>query len=405
VVEQEAQSLTHPDPKRARVFVLLGALYCFHLASEGILITFWPYHLGALGLDEGDLGVIFSVRTLIGVVAQPALASLSDRLGKPRRFLAWAVGLAFVVMLGAPFAVGFASMAALFWVQAVPRNAIGPLIDAVSLQSAGAGGYARVRLWGSVGYGAAVAGFGWLTLGWTYPSAGAFALPMYLCLAAVAVLSGVLLPRDEGVVEPRRAGQASEGAWALLKTPGLAAFLAGNALHWATLMCFNVYQSLHAKALGLDSWVAGMCVTVGVLAEIAAFAWLGARVAAQPPKWLWWSMPPTALRWVGMALTADAYSLVAWQVVHFASFGVWWTAALAQLVRFAPEGRRATLQGVFAASVLGVGGSAGVWVGGQLVKHADTHALLWAMVGMETLAMLVLAVSWRRWVDPRPVSI
>ena len=103
------------------------------------------------------------------------------------------------------------------------------------------------------------------------------------------------------------------------------------------------------------------------------------------------------MRWVATALAQDAWLLIAIQLGHAASFGVWYAANMMILGRFAPPSQRAALHGLFAALVFGVGGSVGAWAGGLLTQHAGTDTAFLAAAALDFVALLGLLGSLSLW--------
>jgi PPP family 3-phenylpropionic acid transporter len=302
--------------------------------------------------------------------------------------------LAFASVLFAPWVSGFAGMALILWIQASPRSIVIPLIDTTSIREVGTSGYGRLRLWGSLGYGVVVALFGFLAQRSSYEVAGKMAVPSYLLMLGLATVAVMALPKDDApsATRPQMRQMAR-----LAANPVLLFFLGVHALHFASIMFYNIFLSVHLRGLGHDPSIPGFAVMVAIVGEVLALFVFGSR--ATGPQMKAWSlvvMPLTALRWVAMAIFTDAWILVAIQVTHFFSYGVWLLGSLEMLGRFGPAEQRAALQGIFAAAVFGAGGVLGTWTGGVIVDVSGTQLAFVAAAGLEVVGAIGLWFFWRR---------
>lgn len=370
----------------------LAGLYMSYYAAEGVLSTYWPYWMGSLGMTPDEIGLVFGVRVAVGIVAQLLLTALSDWSGRPRRALKWVVGASFLALAWAPWAANFAGVALLLWVQTVPRSAIVPLTDAATLDTVGADRYGRLRLWGSVGYGASVAGFGVAFQALSYAEVGRLAVPAVLTALGLAALVSLLIP--EGAPPSQRPSLMD--VWRAARRPALLVFLCIHALHWATLGFNNIFLSVHVEALSLGPHISGLCVAAAILAEVVALYALGGAVTGASGRWWALAVPlVSAGRWAATAWSVEAGWLIAAQVAHMMSFGVWFMGLMAVVGRLAPPGQRAATQGVMMAVVFGLGGVLGSWLGGVAVSRFDTQtAYLWA-AAVEGLSLVGMALWWR----------
>jgi PPP family 3-phenylpropionic acid transporter len=376
----------------------LAALYLCFYAGAALLITFWPHYMTSIGLDYADIGLVFGVGTLMGIVAQPSLTVLSDYLGMPVRLLQILATAAVAFLFGVPFVAGFFGLATLMWFSAVPRSAIVPLLDATAVRSLGAERFGALRVWGSVGYGVAAATFGLLARNLSYETAGLYSVWTYLVLACVLVALTLTLPKDAPSGE-RPGARAFIG---LATNPRLLFFLGVQALHWAGMMYFNVYLSLHTRAMELPLVVPSVAIFVSIAAEILAFWVARPFVTGRRAPWaLVVVMAVTVLRWLIMAVAEDAWLIIAVQALHFFSFGVWYAACIVALTEYAPAAQRGAIQGLFAATVFGVGGGLGSVLGGEIAQAGGSGSGFAAAAGLDGLALLAclfvaLRGRWRR---------
>ena len=124
---------------------------------------------------------------------------------------------------------------------------------------------------------------------------------------------------------------------------------------------------LTTSSLGMSLLVPSVAILVSIAAEIGAFWVARPLVTGSRARWaLVAVMAVSALRWFVMSSAVDAWALIAIQVLHFFSFGVWYAASIVVLSDYAPPAQRGAIQGLFAAMVFGIGGSAGSMLGGEI---------------------------------------
>lgn len=355
---------------------LLSAFYGVVLASLGALVPFWGPRLEAHGLSGRELGLVMAMLPLGRLVSSPLWGVLADRYRMAGLLLR--VGCAVALVGAVVFYVAeslFGALLAMF-LFSFGRTAIGPLLDATVLASLGErgrdrGDYGRVRLWGSVGFMAAVVVAGWL-------DDRALFDPMLLgvgLLGLTLAMSWSFPRRGEGgpaPILPALREMASE--------PFLVPFLAIAALHALTLSVYDTFFSVHVHALGLPAMVTSGAVALGVAAEIGvmrAGAWLLGRFG--PARLLTLATLVSAPRWVATAFVRDPALLVALQALHGVSFGVFWIAGVQVMATKAPKVLAASAQSLFTAASYGLGALAGALLAGEIRGRFGTTEMFLAM--------------------------
>lgn len=380
-------------------------IYFTYLGSVGLMTTWFPLHFDALGFTAFQIGLLFGVRTALSIFGQPWVTAMADRTGRPLAWLKLSLFGALCVAAGLPWATTFLVVALLLWVQTPLQASTLPLIDARLLTAGGQETWGRVRLWGSLGYGLAVALFGgWMMLaGAGSELVGERAVQAYLVLALAGVLASLPL-RDapvEGAVGPPR----SLGI--LLRLPGLPRFFAAHALHWGAVMVFNVFIALHAAELGYGVWVPGVAVGVAIAGEVVAFRFATRLVTpGSAAGWMPVVMAMSAVRWLVIAWSPGEAWFIGVQVLHFLTFGVWFTAAMVLLGQRVEAHERASLQGLFMAATFGVGGVVGTVAGGAVADSGAGVASAFVLAAaLEGSALLLLAPDLvSRWLRGRKVG-
>src|SRR5512137_388708 len=133
----------------------LRLFYFAYYGSVGAYLPYFAPYLRGLGFSGEQIGTVQMVGPLVAAPAALAWAAAADRMRDPARALrlATALGLAAIVLL--PFATTPLAVGAVLLLYALGERAVIPLADSVTVEwsrhSPGQS-YARIRLFGSVGY-------------------------------------------------------------------------------------------------------------------------------------------------------------------------------------------------------------------------------------------------------------
>ncbi len=370
-----------------RMAVLYGAMF----ALAGTQLPYFPVWLGAKGLDSNEIGLVLAAAMVVRPVIVPVATRMADRFGWSKGPLVAAAWVACATFVFVAFGDGFAAILVAYAISALPQALMLPLADAYALRglAARAGGYGRVRLWGSVTFIAANLGGGFLLerLG-----AGQMIWPMVALFAATALSASLLLPL------PARRPETSEpqgAATSLWRSRSFIAVVVAASLIQASHAVYYGFSSLQWAAKGLQGPTIGALWAIGVAAEIALFAVSG-RVMAwlRPLDLIGLGALGAIVRWAAMAFDPPALMLPLLQCLHALSFGATHLGAMHALASLGADRQGATAQGdysVVVAIVLAVEMS----LAGVLVEAVGTYAYLAMAVSAAIAGAIVLGA--RRW--------
>jgi len=119
------------------------------------------------------------------------------------------------------------------------------------------------------------------------------------------------------------------------------------------------------RDLGLPSSITGLGMALGVACEVVAllvFPWLERRFSLRALFAV--AFAGTALRWALLSRAESAAAVVALQLFHALTFGLWWGCAIGGMSRTVPPRLRATGQALFSAVVFGAGQATGYVLSG-----------------------------------------
>ncbi|MFS8069947.1 MAG: MFS transporter [Byssovorax sp.] len=368
--------------------------YVAYFVALGIYLPFFPRWLEARGVHGAAMGMVSASLPAMGLVGPPLFGILSDRLGLRGTLLRVACVGAFTCMgaLGVTFAsghpLGFAGIFAAVLAFSFFRSPMISLADVITLEIAGAGGgYARTRLWGSLGFlVAAVAAGRFLD-----PTAPA-ALPLAISAALfVALVTAWTLP----VRSVAPALPALGRAGALLARADLRLFFGASFLGQLAHSSYDLCFTLHLRDLGASNALVGVSWALGVLSEVAlmAFAtWVFRRFT--PPWLLVIAFGGAAVRWTLIASVSSIPALLALQPLHGLSFALMWLASLAYVKESAPRDALATAQGLFSAAVA-AGSVLGMPLWGALYRRSG-GSVTFGVAAFASAAAAGVALVWAR---------
>ncbi len=240
----------------------LSAVYAALFVAPGFYLPFFPVFLASLGFSPEAIGIAIGIPMGMRLLANPVAGVLSDRWGRPRRFLA---------VLGAGAASAFALMAVLpgtgavlllvavatlFWGPAFP------LTDAFGVRLARERDvdYGRARLWGSVSFIAANVALG-VALEVLPPAAIVWLIAASLVLFALSVQ---MLPRLKSPVAAVAAAPPKVSRRVVLAVFAAACVQSSHAALYA-------FGSVHWQASGISPSFIGFLWGAGVAAEVVVF--------------------------------------------------------------------------------------------------------------------------------------
>lgn len=372
----------------------LGAGYFALFVFTGLMGPYLGLWLDGLGHDATTIGLLLALLAATKVGASSLWAWLGDHTGRRAALVKSAAALAAVASVGFLVAREVWAVALVLFVCASFWNALAPQLEVLTLHGVGSSRYSRVRVWGSVGFIAAVVGGGVL-----FERAGLVAFPwaVIASLAALA-LAALAIPEEQD----RTAGSASAGPggsrlFDALRAPGVVPLFGAFILMQVGFGAYYGFFSLYLVGLGHSGTAIGALWALGVVAEIAAFALMPALTArASLTALLGASCALTALRWLMLAgLAGNMGWLVVAQLMHAASFGVYHSVAV-QLVARAFPGRLAGRgQALHSSLAYGVGGAMGAALAGVLWDSIGPQAAYLGAAGASTAAWLSLAAAPR----------
>ena len=369
----------------------LSGFYLFYYATLGAFIPYWSLYLEDLGYVPAAIGQLMALMMMTRIVAPNVWAWIADHTGRRMRIVQLGSLAAALAFIGVFFAQHFWWLAlvvvsfSFFW------NASLPQVEVTTFNHLGsqAHRYGGIRLWGSIGFIASVAGLGPLL-----DHFGTGLLPPVLMVLFSAIwLSSLWVP--ERSISPVALGHAPLRE--VLSQRRVVALLAVCFLMQASHGPYYTFYSIYLQDHGYTRSAIGQLWALGVIAEIAVFLVMPRLV----PRFglralLLSSLSLAVLRWLLIAYFVDrAWMLIIAQLLHAATFGVYHGAAIQLIHRYFRGRHQGRGQALYSSLSFGAGGAVGAlysgytWaVGGGVISFGaaavvSAAALLFAWRGLK----------------------
>ena len=369
----------------------LSGFYFFYFALLGALVPYWGLFLRGRGFDAVAIGELMAILMATKVVAPNIWGWLGDHLGHRMRIVRLASLLSLLVFCGMFWAQSFWAIALVVALYSFFWNASLPQFEVVTFSYLKelAPRYARIRVWGSIGFIVTV-----IVLGWLVEWRGAEILLPSVLFIFVAIWLSALLVRDP---DPEPHPQHQQSLAQILKKPAIIGFFVSVFLMQASHGPYYAFYSIFMTDHGYTETLIGQLWALGVLAEVGLFVvmhHLLERFGAR--RVLVFSMLAAALRWLLIGGFADSLaSLVIAQLLHAATFGTFHAAGI-HLVQHYFRGRhKGRGQALYSSVSFGAGGAVGSLSSGYAWEGLGP-AMTFGTASM--LAVLGAFVAWR-WVD------
>lgn len=372
----------------------LSSFYLFFFASIGAFVPYWTLYLKSLGFNPAEIGELMAITLATKVIAPNVWGWLADHSG--RRMLIVRIGTfcAMGAFIGAFIGQSYGWMALVMCVFSFFWNAALPQFEATTMSHLGARshGYSAIRLWGSIGFIAAVMGLGSALDHYDTALLPQVLLPMLLAI----FLASLWVPEERGQPAATHHHGSIVG---VLRQQSVIALLGVCFLMQLSHGPYYTFFTIYLEEHGYHRGVIGQLWALGVFAEILVFlvmARLIPRFGAQ--SLMVWSLALASLRWVLIALFPDQLTIIlVAQVLHAATFGVCHAVAIHLIHRLFVGRFQGRGQALYSSLSFGAGGAVGSFASGYVWSHSGPTVMYLAAAGVSTLACVI---AWRYLKEP-----
>jgi len=168
------------------IYLNLSAFYFFYFAYLGAFAPFFALYLTSVGMSAVEIGMLMALPQLTRILAPHLWGWLADRSGRRMHIVRASGAVGTVVFMGVFAGESFALLCTVLFAMTFFWSAALPLVEATTLAHLGdeTARYGRIRVWGSVGFIAAVVAVGYLLDA---------ASPRALLWVIAALMAGMLL--------------------------------------------------------------------------------------------------------------------------------------------------------------------------------------------------------------------
>jgi PPP family 3-phenylpropionic acid transporter len=367
----------------------LAAYYFWYFVAVGIFEPYLTPLWRDFGLSSVEIGLLNAIMPGVAIVAPFLWTAYADATRQGDRIFLWNTWLSVGAALLLPAARRFTAAGLSIFCLAAFRTPLIPLANSMAFQALKGRphGYAGIRLWGTIGYILAAVGAGAVIdrLGLRMGMYG-----VALALMACGAVAWAGRSRERVRLAPAGLREILE----ILRDRRFRTLLSATGLAWMSYGPYGTFYTIHLEALGRSRAFAGAAWALAATSELVVMLlWPRMCSWAQPRTWLMIALAAHPVRWLLSSIAHDPVLLLAIQLTHAFTFGVLYLAAVQNVERMAPEGLRATAQGVFASVTFGVGGLVGNSLGGFLYEPLGMTALYIAAALVSGWGMFLYAVA------------
>jgi len=338
----------------------LSGFYFCYFATLGAFLPFWSLYLRHIGFTSTQIGELTALLVATKVVAPYLWGWLADKTGRNLGLIRITSLLSTLIFAGfllvhdyrwmASVTIGFS----LFWNATLPQFEAATLLHLREQPQR----YSHIRLWGSIGFIAAVLGIGRFLDDFPIER-----LPLIITgLLALNWLMALITPET---TKPQTKTHSSDTRQRQAITE-LMAFFGVYMLLQVAHGPYYTFYSVYLQQHGYSTTQTGLLWSLGVCAEILIFLWM-----SRLQRWLSLrtlllsSLLLSMSRWLMIADGVDYWQvIIAAQLLHAASFGVAHVVAIQLLNRYFGEHHPSKGQALYSSLSFGLGGMLGSYFSG-----------------------------------------
>lgn len=368
---------------RCQPLWLLRWFYLMTGLSGGVWVPYLSLWLAKDGYTSGEIGEVMAVGTMVAILTQPLWGWLVDRFHwtRPTLLLSTVVPAVISAAYNAPWLGVLVLVNVVSTVFSVPQT---PIADqyAVATAHAHRTSYGTIRCFGSLGF-----ALGAFVAGWYVARLPIHSLwiPFAVCSLGAACLAAMLPVSDMDLTLPAKLG---EGVKELLFSRRFLVFLLGGLLVSQTLTAFNTYFALALRSIGgtpQETGVAFLLASAMNVPAMLAAASVMRRLGRERTMFL--AALFYVVRWGVQACLPIPWVAIAIQVLHGASFGFFYVAAVDYVAQTARREIQGTAQSLFNMVCTSFAGIIGNLVNGWLFHWGGPTPMYWMCCVSSVMAM------------------
>ncbi len=366
----------------------LSGFYLFFFASLGALVPYWGLYLKSLGYSAQDIGTFMAIIMATKIISPNIWGYIADRTGRRMSIVRLGSFLSVLCFAGVLVSQSYWWLVLVMMAFSFFWNATLPQFETTTFNHLGRDThhYSSIRMWGSIGFVLTV-----VLLGPLLDEQGAGILPYYLLVLFVGIWFSSLIAPDS---KPSQHLTDDVQLWSLLKKPVILALLVVCLLMQMSHGAYYTFYTIYLSEFGYSNTVIGQLWALGVIAEVLVFLFMHKL----EPKFgllflLKLSLALTIVRWVLIGyFVQDVYVLIAAQVLHAASFGIYHAAAIHLIHRFFVGRNQGQGQALYSSISFGAGGAMGSYISGMTWESLGASVTFLIASGIALLAFIVAKI-------------
>ncbi len=365
----------------------LSSFYLFYFAALGVLAPYWSLYLKDLGFNAVAIGQLMAIPMATKLVAPYVWGWLGDHMGHRMSIVRLGSLLTAIIFSAVFWVSGFWQLGLTMILFSFFWNAVLPQFEAVTFDYLGkdVSRYARVRVWGSIGFILTV-----VVLGIVVDLKGPAAILPVLFSIYAAIWFSSLIIKDKDP-EPHPIAQPS--ILSVLKMPAVIAFFVVCFLLQAGHGPYYAFYSIYMESVGYSKTAIGQFWALGVIAEVIVFLFMhrllkrfGARQV------LLASLGLAVIRWILIGNFPNSLVIILFaQTLHAATFGTFHAAAIHLIHHYFTGSHQGRGQALYSSLSFGAGGAMGTLASGFLWESSGPNV---AFGISATLSLIALVVAW-----------
>lgn len=378
--------------------------FSFYFVFFAGVASFGPYRVlyyQSLDFTGAQIGLLVGIAPLITAVSLPFLTGLADKSNRHKTMMSALLFLLILLIFVYPLVTDFALMLMVAILLTVCFSAVMPFAaSAIIYMLQGRRDlFGRMRLGGTIGFSIASTIIGALV-----ESNG---LRIGFWAAAIIMLGALIVSlklehTDKKVKKREEKGNARD----LLKNPHFVLFLLLGFCGGISFTTINTYLFPYMQELGAGESIMGLALTFGTLVEIPVLFFMSNFVKRfKPYALVMFSIVMTGLRFFLLAIVPDPTLVLFVQLLNGFNHPLLTTAGAIYADEQAPEGYRATAQGLFNVAVSGIGAALGGFMGGLMFDSLGARGMYFVFGVMIVVVVIVVTFVRRFLPAENPVVI
>ena len=382
-----------------RATLATKSFYFLFYAAAASLIPFLAIYYEQLGFSGRQIGFLAAVPPLVMLISPPLWGAAADATKRHKSLLLVAISGAMVVVFIFSRTFLFAWIIPVVIMYAFFAGPIMPLVDASTMEWLGErrNSYGRIRLWGAIGWGVSAPVIGWLI----EMSGIRWAFYGYLLLMITGWIVAWFLPiRETTARQPFWHGVgliARNKQWLL--------FLAVIFIDGMCMSIISNFLFLYMNDLEISKTLMGLSLTFATLSELPILFYSDRLLGRWGARGLIIiALSAYAVRALAYTVISEPWLFLVVQLLHGLTFSAMWVAGVSYADSMAPEGLKATAQGLFSGVLLGLGGIAGGLIGGILFDAFGAVTMFRSAAAVALVGMVLFALASRKATAPVTVA-